>query len=114
MFRWRPSPETLDTPDEAVRLLAVDARAERLRVLAEQPLVAHNDPQTTSGLRARHIAVVDEHLTKQHEVVVLAEHAVERFDPALVGIEPIAAAAFEQAHVKPVVLHEMPPLVIVG
>ena len=48
--------------------------------------------------------MMDEYVTKQRQVVVLAEHAVERFDPTLIGDQLMIAAAREQAEMEPVIL----------
>src|SRR5262249_6387442 len=53
---------------------------------------------------ARDVAVGRENLLQQHDVVILAEDAVERLEPPLVPQQLVAAAAFEQADVEPVIL----------
>src|SRR5262245_1179243 len=102
-----------DAPDEAARLLTVDPRAECLRLLPQHPLIARNGSQARNNGGWRHQSVADQHVLEQHQVVVLAENAVERLEPALIGEQPVAAAALEQADVEPMVLHMPPPGVIV-
>src|SRR5206468_4080383 len=103
-----------DAPDEAARFLTVDPRAERLRLLPQDPLIARDGSQAGNNGGRRHESVADQHFVEQHQVVVLAENAVERFEPALIGEQPLAAAALEQADVEPMVLHVSTPRVIPG
>ena len=71
----------------------------------EKPLIPRDDAQALRRFIPRQRRVGDEYFSKQHQVVVLAEHAVKRFDSTLVRDQMVATAPFEQPDMKPVVLH---------
>src|SRR5258705_11717753 len=113
MAGGRPSglllPEAPDAPHEPAGPLRVDADAEQFRVAPQQPLIPGDDAQAERGLLTRQIDVGDEHVAQEDHVVILPEDAVERLDAPLVADQVIAATAFEQPHVKPVILDVAPP-----
>src|SRR6266850_233432 len=102
-------PEAPDAPHEPAGPLRVDADAEQFGVAPQQPLIPGDDAQAARGLLTRQIDVGDEHVAQEDHVVILPEDAVERLDAPLVADQVIAAPAFEQPHVKPVILDVAPP-----
>src|ERR1041385_3953581 len=99
----------MHTAYEPPRALDEDTDAEHLCMPPQHALIPCNDPKTACNLVARQGSVLHEHVAQQDDVVIFAEDAVERLDPALVREQMVSAASFEQPHVEPMVLDTPTP-----